>query len=154
MASGLYHGDQGCRWWLECYGQLLASRPVSHSARLVTGLLANSISSWGDLYAKSINNFQGTFTKPGVEWDLYQIAQKKNESLRDYIKWFMKKKNTIPGVSDAVVMASFRTGVRDPDLLKKLARRQPETVKDLFDMADRYASQEEAMAAENDDQPR
>src|SRR5438105_8429481 len=27
-------------------------------------------------------------------------------------------------------------------------------VKDLFDMADRYASQEEAMAAENDDRPR
>ena len=66
----------------------------------------------------------------------------------------MKKKNTIPSVSDAIVMASFRIGVRDPDLLKKLSRRQPETVKDLFDMADRYASQEEAMATENDDRPR
>src|SRR5438105_369728 len=94
------------------------------------------------------------FTKPGVEWDLYQIAQKKNESLREYIKQFMKKKNTIPGVSDTVVMASFRTGVRDPDLLKKLARRQTEMVKDLFDMADRYASQEEAVATENNDRPR
>src|SRR5207253_3393247 len=61
---------------------------------------------------------------------------------------------TIPGVSDAIVMASFRKGVRDPDLLKKLSRRQPKTVKDLFDMADRYASQEEAMAAENDDRLR
>jgi len=89
----------------------------------LTGLPANSINSWGDLCAKFINNFQGTFTKPGVEWDLYQIAQKKNESLREYIKRFMKKKNTIPGVSDAVVMASFRKGVRDPDLLKKLSRR-------------------------------
>src|SRR5438105_4848218 len=78
------------------------------------GLPTNSINSWGDLCAKYINNFQETFTKPGVEWDLYQIAQKKNESLRDYIKRFMKKKNTIPGVSDAVVMASFRTGVRNP----------------------------------------
>src|SRR6266540_177117 len=66
----------------------------------------------------------------------------------------MKKKNTIPGVSDAVVMASFGKGIKDPDLLKKLSRRQPEMVKDLFDMADRYASQEEAMAAENDDRPR
>ena len=44
----------------------------------LTGLPANSINSWGDLYAKFINNFQGTFTKLGVEWDLYQIAQKKN----------------------------------------------------------------------------
>src|SRR5438105_11687712 len=64
-----------------------------------TGLPENSINSWEDLCAKFINNFQGTFTKPGVEWDLYQMAQKKNESLREYIKRFMKKKNTIPGVS-------------------------------------------------------
>src|SRR6266540_2749528 len=66
----------------------------------------------------------------------------------------MKKKNTILGASDAVVMASFRTGIRDPDLFKKLARRQPETVKDLFDTTDRYASQEEAVATENNDRPR
>ena len=57
----------------------------------------------------------------------------------------MKKKSTISGVSDAVIMASFRKGVKDPDLLKKLSRRQPETVKELFDMADRYASQEKAV---------
>ena len=56
--------------------------------------------------------------KPGVEWDLYQVQQKKGESLREYIRWFMKKKNTISGASDPVVMASFRTGIRDPDLLK------------------------------------
>ena len=66
----------------------------------------------------------------------------------------MKKKNTIPGVSDAVVMASFRKGVKDPDLLKKLSRRQPEMVKDLFDMADRYTNQEEAMDIEHDDRQR
>src|SRR5438105_15499121 len=46
-----------------------------------------------------------------------------------------------PGHQRAVVMASFRKGVKDPDLLKTLSRRQLETVKDLFDMADKYASQ-------------
>src|SRR5438128_7789832 len=66
----------------------------------------------------------------------------------------MKKKNTISSVSDADIMASFRKGFKDPDLLKKLSRRQPKMVKELFDMADRYANQEEAMAAENDDWPR
>ena len=53
----------------------------------------------------------------------------------------MKKKNTIPSISDAVIMAAFRKGVKDPDLLKKMSRRQSETVKELFDMADRYANQ-------------
>ena len=73
--------------------------------------------------------------KPGVEWDLYQIAQKKNETLRDYIRRFIKKKNTIPGASDPVVMAPFRTRIRDPNLLKKLARRPPESVKDQIGRA-------------------
>src|SRR5438105_10152317 len=89
-------------------------------------LPVNSIDSWRDLCARFIDNFQGTFMKPGIEWDLYQIHQKKGESLQEFIRLFMKKKNTIPGVSDAVVMAYFRKGVKDPDLLKKLSRRQPE----------------------------
>ena len=51
----------------------------------------------------------------------------------------------IPSVSDAVVMAIFRKGVKDPDLLKKMSRKQPRTMKELFDMANRYADQEDAM---------
>src|SRR5438105_13865947 len=77
----------------------------------LTRLLANSINSWRDLCARFINNFQGTFTKPGVEWDLYQIQQKKGESLQEFIQWFIKKKNSIASVSDAVVMVTFRKGV-------------------------------------------
>ena len=73
----------------------------------LTGLPENSIDSWGDLCAIFINNFQGTFIKPGVEWDLYCVHQKKGESLREFIRWFIKKKNSIPSVSDAVVMATF-----------------------------------------------
>src|SRR5438132_2629648 len=75
-----------------------------------------------------------------VDWDLCQIHQKKGESLREFIRRFMKKKNTIPGVSDAVIMAAFRKGVKNPDLLKKMLRRQPTPMKGLFDMADRYAT--------------
>ena len=50
-------------------------------------------------------------------------------------------------------MATFWRGVKDTNLLKKLSRRQLTTVNELFDMADRYANQEEAMAAKNEDQP-
>src|SRR6266508_398296 len=114
----------------------------------LTGLLANSVGSWGDLCAKFINNCQGTFMKPGVEWDLYQIHQKKGESLREFIRRFL-----ILGVIDAIDMATFRGGVKDFDKLKKLSRRQPEMVKKLFDIANQYANQEEAMATENDDRP-
>ena len=57
----------------------------------LTGLPENSIDSWGALCATFINNFQGTYEKSGVEWDLYQIHQKKDESLREFIRRFMKK---------------------------------------------------------------
>ena len=66
----------------------------------------------------------------------------------------MKKKNSIPGIDDVVVMASFRKGVSNDDLLKKMTRKPPRTVKELFDMADWYANQEDAMTAEDDDRPR
>ena len=111
----------------------------------LTGLPENSINSWGDLCAKFINNFEGTFTKPGIEWDLSRIHQKKVESLREFIQWFIKKKNSIPIISDAVIMATFQKGVKNPDLLKKMSRKQPRTVKELFSMADRYANQEDEM---------
>ena len=45
----------------------------------LTGLPANSINSWRDLCTRFIDNFQGTFAKPGVEWDLNQIGQRKDE---------------------------------------------------------------------------
>src|SRR5205814_2270096 len=132
-----YDEDRNPEAWLRVYTMVIKAAggnqntmvnyfPVVLSPTVqdwLAGLPVNSINSWGDLCAKFIDNFQGTFTKPGVEWDLYQIHQKKNESLREFIRWFMKKKNTIPGVSDAVVMVAFWREVKDPDLLKKLSRR-------------------------------
>src|SRR6266540_5367669 len=156
MASDLHDSDQSGGGQPEHHGELLPRCLISDRTRLAHGTSSEFDQFLGRSLLQIHRQLPGTFTKPGVEWDLYQIAQKKNETLRDYIRRFMKKKNTIPGASDPVVMASFRTGIRDPDLLKKLARRAqaPESVKELFDMADRYASQEEAMAAENNDRPR
>ena len=48
-------------------------------------------------------------------------------------------------------MAAFRKGVKGDDLLKKMMRKLPTTLKELFDMADRYANQEAALTAEHDD---
>src|SRR5207244_6081690 len=82
------------------------------------GLPENSIDSWGDLCAEFIGNFQGTYTRPGVELGLYQIHQKKGESLREFTRWLVKKKNSIPSVSDVVIMATFQKGVKNTDLLR------------------------------------
>ena len=105
-----YDGDRDPKAWLRVYTTSIKVAGVSENAMAnylpvvlsptvqdwLTGLPENSINSWGDLCAKFIDNFHGTFTKLGVEWDLYQIHQKKIESLREFIQRFMKKKNTIP----------------------------------------------------------
>ena len=80
-----YDGDRDPETWLRIYTTAIKAAggnqntmanylPVVLSPTVqdwLTGLPANSINSWGDLCAKFINNFQGTFTKPGVEWNLY-----------------------------------------------------------------------------------
>src|SRR6266540_2553852 len=154
-----YDGERDQEAWLQVYTMAVKAAGGSQSAMAnylpvilsptvqdwLTGLPENSIDSWGDLCAIFINNFQETFTKPGVECDLYQVHQKKGESLREFIRRFIRKKNSIPSVSDAVVMATFRKGVKNPDLLKKMSRKPRRTVKELFSMANWYANQEDAM---------
>ena len=84
----MYDGDRDPEAWLRVYNTAIKVAgggqnamatnylPVVLSPTVqdwLTGLPVNSINSWGDFCAKFIDNFQGTFMKPGVEWDLYQI---------------------------------------------------------------------------------
>src|SRR5438132_172951 len=115
-----YDGDRDPETWLRVYTTVIKAAggnqntmanylPVVLSPTVqdwLTELPANSINSWGYLCARFISNFQGTFTKPGVEWVLYQITQKKDESLWEFIRRFIKKKNSIANVSNAVIMAT------------------------------------------------
>ena len=84
-----YDGDRDPETWLRVFTTVIKAMGGGQNAMAnyllvvlsptvqdwLAGLPVNSISSWGDLCAKFINNFQGMYTKPGVEWDLYQIAQ-------------------------------------------------------------------------------
>ncbi|GJM95737.1 hypothetical protein PR202_ga12515 [Eleusine coracana subsp. coracana] len=66
----------------------------------LTSLPERLITSWGDLNRKLIESFQATRNRPGNHFDLTQIKQKPEESLRDYIKRFCAKKTEIPNVPD------------------------------------------------------
>src|SRR5438105_15600352 len=105
----MYDGDRDPEAWLRVYATTIKAAGGGQSAMAnylpvvlspavqdwFTGLPKNSINSWGDLCDKFINNFQGTFAKSGVEWDLSRIHQKKGESLREFNPRFIKKKNSI-----------------------------------------------------------
>ena len=50
----------------------------------------------------------------------------------------------IPDISDESVIITFKQGIKDTDLVGKLATRKIQTVKELFELADKSAKRAEA----------
>nr|AAX96316.1 retrotransposon protein, putative, Ty3-gypsy sub-class [Oryza sativa Japonica Group]ABA91738.1 retrotransposon protein, putative, Ty3-gypsy subclass [Oryza sativa Japonica Group] len=94
-----------------------------------------------------IANFQGTFERPGTQFDLYNVVQKSGESLRDYIRRFSEQRNKISDITDDVIIAAFTKGIRHEDLVGKFGRKPPKTVKQMFEKANEYAKAEDAITA-------
>ena len=81
---------------------------LADSARnWLTSLPRGSIDSWSELREHFIANFQGTFERPGTHFDLYNVIQRLDESLKDYIRCFSEKRKKIPNVTDDVIIAAF-----------------------------------------------
>ena len=128
---------------------------LSDSARSwLTGLPRQSVGSWKDLRDLFISNFQGTYERPGDQYDLLRLQQGPNETLKEYIKRFSEARNKIPDVNEEMVIASFRKGVTDPHFVAKFTRKPPHSVGQLFDMANKYAASAKAVKAVGNDKAR
>nr|ABF99143.1 retrotransposon protein, putative, Ty3-gypsy subclass [Oryza sativa Japonica Group] len=111
------------------------------------GLPRGTIGSWAELRDHFIANFQGTFERPGTQFDLYNVVQKSGESLRDYIRRFSELRNKISDITDDVIIAALTKGIRHEDLVGKFGRKPPRTVKQMFKKANEYAKAEDAITA-------
>jgi hypothetical protein len=67
------------------------------------------------------------------------VRQEPGETLRTFISYFTKVRGTIPCISDASIITTFRQGVRDEKMLEKLATHDVETIPTLFALADKCA---------------
>jgi hypothetical protein len=74
------------------------------------------------------------------------VRQEPGETLRKFISRFTKVRGTIPRISDASIITTFRQGVRDEKMLEKLATHDMETVPTLFALADKCARATEGRA--------
>jgi hypothetical protein len=74
-----------------------------------------------------------------VEAHLHAVRQEPGETPRTFISRFTKVRGTIPRISDASIITTFRQGVRDKKMLEKLATHDVETVPTLFALADKCA---------------
>ena len=119
---------------------------LADSARAwLDSLPPGCINSWADLEVYFVDNFQGTYNRPGNAWDLHSCIQGDDETLRDYIRRFSKKKNSLPNIREGDVITAFSNGVRSADLIHKIARKNPQTTRQLFDIANGFATGEEAV---------
>ena len=105
----------------------------------------DSIRDWADLKRVFVINFQRTYVRPGNSWDLKSYQQEPNEFLRDYIRRFSKRCNSLPGIVDADVISAFLSGTTYKSLIHKLSCVKPRTTRDLLDIATNHASSEEAV---------
>jgi hypothetical protein len=81
-----------------------------------------------------------------VEAHLHAVRQEPGETLRTFISRFTKVQGTIPRISDASIIMTFRQGVHDEKMLEKLAAHDVETVPTLFALADKCARAVEGRA--------
>jgi hypothetical protein len=110
-------------------------------------LSASQIHNWDDLVRTFVENFQGTYVRPGNSWDLRACTQKPGESLRDFIRPFSKRCAELPSVAQSQIVHAFLEGTTCRNLVRELGRSPPADSNELFDIATSFASGEEAVGA-------
>jgi hypothetical protein len=71
-------------------------------------LSPGSIYTWEELCARFVVNFASAYQQHGVEAHLHAVRQEPWETLRKFISRFTKVRGTIPRISDASVITTFR----------------------------------------------
>jgi hypothetical protein len=81
-----------------------------------------------------------------VEAHLHAVRQEPRETLQTFISRFTKVRDTIPRISDASIITTFRQGVHDKKMLEKLVTHDVEAIPTLFALADKCARAAEGRA--------
>jgi hypothetical protein len=157
-----YDGDTNPSVWLEDYRLachaggatddliVIKNLPLylGDSARTwLEHLPRDKIQDWTNLRRVFVGNFQGTYTRPGKQWELRNCKQQHGESLREYIRRFFKRCTELPGATDNDAISAFQNRTTCTSLIHRLGRRMPRTMRELLNIASNHADGEEAVAA-------
>ena len=129
---------------------IIRNRPLhlADSARTcLEHLPANQIHDWSDQVKTFLGNFKDTYVRPGNSWDLRGCHQQLDEPLQDYIRCFSKQCTKLPSVKDSEIISAFHLGTTCRELVRELGRNPPSSSNELFDIANNFASGEEAVGA-------
>jgi hypothetical protein len=107
------------------------------------GLPLGSVCSWSELCWMFTNNFRATYARPGVDWNLANMIQKKGESLQEFIQCSCNNRNVTSEVNDKSIIIFFKKGLRDSSLILKLTMKNSSTSEEMLAIANKYALAEE-----------
>ena len=165
LGVGKYPGDTKPDHWLNDYltaikmangdiDNALRHIPLcltGHARSWLSGLPPNSIHTWANFEHAFLNNFEGTYQHLGSGADLHSIIQGDNESVRDFVARWLKKKNTLTNISDETAIETFINGAHDPFFRHKLRKKRGEgkltSMAALMKIANDYATGEETARA-------
>jgi hypothetical protein len=71
-------------------------------------LTPGSVYSWEELCARFTANFASAYQQHGVEAHLHAVRQEPRETLLAFISRFTKVRGTIPRISNASIITTFR----------------------------------------------
>jgi hypothetical protein len=110
-------------------------------------LSRDKIQDWADLRRVFVSNFQGTYMRPGKQWELRNCKQQPGKSLHEYIRSFSKRCTELPGATDNDAISAFQNGTTCTFHIHRLGRRMPRMTHELLDIASNHTDGEEAVAA-------
>jgi hypothetical protein len=75
-----------------------------------------------------------------------QLQTTVGESLREYIRRFLKRCTELPGATDNDAISAFQNGTTCTSLIHRLGRRMSCTTRELLDITSNHTNGEEAVA--------
>nr|BAB39950.1 putative polyprotein [Oryza sativa Japonica Group] len=106
-------------------------------------LPANSIYSWEQLRDVFVLNFRGTYEEPKTQQHLLGIRQRPGESIREYMRRFSQARCQVQDITEASVINAASAGLLEGELTRKIANKEPQTLKQLLRIIDGFARGEE-----------
>jgi hypothetical protein len=79
-----------------------------------------------------IGNIQDTYERPSTTETLKTIRQERDESLRDYVKYFCNTRKAIPYIQDIEIINAFHDRVSDIKTMEEVTMKKPKIVVDLL----------------------
>ncbi|XP_010513511.1 PREDICTED: uncharacterized protein LOC104789525 [Camelina sativa] len=123
-----------CREATMCkgFGSSLTGAALQWFINLPNGSI-NSFASLTDLF---VEQFASSRNLEKTADDLYEVRQKRDESLRAYVGRFNKEKVSIPSCNTSTAISAFKRGLLpDGDLYKELTKYQCRTMEDVLSRA-------------------